>query len=175
VDSWAYVRNERNDGEFENESVILLEGDTRLDSLNLDKPLGEESVFIVLVDGNLVVDSYIYNEDTDGATGLTVLGDLQARNMVVGGQEIYVTGNLQVSELFWGDYNHGDLTVAGNVAALLFMDTEEYHVSIHGEKNFKLRISEWDEFGNGYDLDEDLLQEVFMQDCLSQTDEEVML
>lgn len=174
-DSWAYVRNERNDGEFENESVILLEGDTRLDSLNLDKPLGEESVFNVLVDGNLVVDSYIYNEDTDGATGLIVLGDLQARNMVVGGQEIYVTGNLQVAELFWGDYNHGDLTVAGNAAALLFMDTEEYHVSIHGEKNFKLRISEWDEFGNGYDLDEDLLQEVFMQDCLIQTDEEVML
>lgn len=85
-DSWAFARSERNDGEFENESVILFEGDTRLNSLNLDKPFGEEAVFVVLVDGNLVVGSYIYNEDTDGATGLIVLGDLQARNMVVGGQ-----------------------------------------------------------------------------------------
>ncbi|MBE9917907.1 hypothetical protein G8C92_28305 [Paenibacillus donghaensis] len=175
ADSWAYARNERNGGEFETESVILFEGDTRLENLNLDKPFDEDGIFLILVDGNLVVDSFIYNEETDGATGLIVKGDLQAGNMVVGGQEIYVTGNLQVSELFWGDYNHGDLTVAGNASALLFMDTEEYHVSINGEQHFALRISNWDEYGNWEDLDEDLLQEVFIEDCLIKSDEEVMM
>ncbi|BFH62863.1 hypothetical protein [Paenibacillus azoreducens] len=70
ADSWAYARNERNDGEFETESVILFEEDTRLENLNLGTPFDMEDIFLILVDGNLVVDSYIYNEETGGATGL---------------------------------------------------------------------------------------------------------
>ncbi|MGE8206791.1 hypothetical protein ACQKP0_19965 [Heyndrickxia sp. NPDC080065] len=173
TDSWAYARNERNDGEFETELVVLFEGNTQLEKLNLDKPFKEENVFLVLVDGNLIVENYIYNDETDGATGLIVKGNLQTRNMVVGGQEIYVTGNLHVTELIWGDYNHGDLTVAGNASALLFMDTDEYYVSIKGEQQFILRISNWDEFGNWDDLDDELLQEVFVQECLLKLDEKL--
>ncbi|NEN81862.1 hypothetical protein [Paenibacillus elgii] len=175
ADSWVYTYNERNHGEFEDNPVVFFQGNTRLENLNLDRPFDEEHVFLVLVDGNLAVDTYVYNEEISGATCLIVKGDLYAQNMVVGGQEIYVTGNLEVTELFWGEYNHGDLTVAGNASASLFMDTEEYHVSVRGEQQFSLRISNWDELGDWNDLDEDLLKGVFVQDCVMELGEEPTL
>ncbi len=169
ADCWAYTRNERNNGEFDEEFVALFEGDTRLEKLDLDRPLADHDVFLILVNGNLEVDRYIYNEETDGATCLIVIGDLRAQHIVVGGQELYVTGNMQVTELFWGDYNHGALTVKGNAAACVFADTEEYHVSINGELQFTRRISNWDDQGEWDELDDEELLEVFTKECLFET------
>ena len=49
---------------------------------------------------------------------------LIARNIVVGGQEIYVADNLTVSDLFWGDYNHGNLVVGGQINIRVFLETD---------------------------------------------------
>ena len=104
---WAVTRNAANTGEFEGENVLFYEGDLTLDSLNLDSCetltpalASGETIFLILVTGNLNIKQFIYNKNTDGATGLVVLGNLQAQNMQVGGQEVYVAGNMHVSELF---------------------------------------------------------------------------
>lgn len=52
-----------------------------------------------------------------------VQGNLFAENMLVGGQEILVQGDLTVPGLFWGDYNHGEVKAWGNVAVTVFMST----------------------------------------------------
>ncbi len=38
-----------------------------------------------------------------------------------------MTGDLQVGDVFRGDYNHGDLTVEGQTTATVFVATDEYH------------------------------------------------
>ncbi|HFT8628379.1 TPA: hypothetical protein ACGSTE_005927 [Pseudomonas aeruginosa] len=61
--------------------------------------------------GNLTVEQHMWSLETDGAGGLIVLGDLTARNAMVGGQQIFVGGYLRIAELYWGYYNHGCLYV----------------------------------------------------------------
>lgn len=155
TDCWAAWRNVRNDGEFEQELVLFHEGDLRLDRLDLDMVPNEDGAypFLILVAGGLHVEGAISNEETDGATGLIVLGDLHARDMVVGGQEIYVTGNLRVDGLFWGDYNHGELVVGGDATAALFVDTDQYHLKIAGRLDALRRMSQWDDQDQWQDLE----------------------
>ncbi|WP_243369499.1 hypothetical protein [Microvirga solisilvae] len=180
-ESWAYSRNERNAGEFENERVLYHAGDLHLKNLNLDIPLafeasssdedGSDFIFLILVDGHLRVDHHISNHDTDGATELYVLGDLQARNMVVGGQTIYVTGALRVEELFWGDYNHGDLVVMEGTSAQVLMDTDGYVVKLNGEAEVRQRLSQWDAHGRWQSLDLTTLNELFPANCVIEVDD----
>ena len=154
-DCWAVRRNEYNDGEFEHELVLFHEGDLQLERLDLDMEPNEdgEYPFLVLIAGGLRVDGPISNENTDGATGLVVLGDLHARDMVVGGQEVYVTGHLHVDGLFWGDYNHGELVVEGDVTAALLIDTDQYRLNIAGRLKASRHMGQWDDQDQWQDLE----------------------
>ncbi|SFE37255.1 hypothetical protein SAMN04487969_102202 [Paenibacillus algorifonticola] len=160
-ESWYYLRNEQNDGEFEEEEVWYYKGDLRLSELLLDL-----NAMLILVEGNLIVDRYIGNTDTDGATGLIVLGDMRASHMVAGGQEIHVVGNLQVDEMFWGDYNHGDLIVEGNMQAKLMITSDQYRVRIQGTSAFERYIEDWDDFGvwQGFDMTELFVPEIILDE-----------
>lgn len=152
-DCWA-VESERGGNEFQSETVLILDGSHILSSLDLDNPLGDGSpVFLIFVRGSLRVEGTIGNEDTDGASGLVVCGSLTCRNAIVGGQQIYVSENLKVEDLFWGDYSHGELIVNGNASARMFLSTDGYSVSIGGEHQFDRRI--FDREGDeGWRLDE---------------------
>jgi hypothetical protein len=151
-DSWVSWRNNINDGEFEDEWILVHHGDVTVDYLDLNEiekrvpnlPEGD-FIFCIVVDGNLSIESHTYNENTDGATCLVVRGDLKVPNAVVGGSEIYVTGNLEVSELFWGDYNHGTLKVKGNAAINVLLSTD-YAIEIEGhlEANHNLDTEDCD-------------------------------
>ncbi|WP_138185993.1 hypothetical protein [Paenibacillus alvei] len=44
-----------------------------------------------------------------------VTGNLRAKNIAVGGQEIYVSGNLMIEEILCGSYNHGETIVQGDL------------------------------------------------------------
>jgi hypothetical protein len=125
------------------EKVAVLQGDVTLDHLLLDyddiSVLTEEGVYTLVVQGNLNA-RYIYNESTDGAVHLVVLGNVQAENMAVGGQLIYVQGNLQVNDLLWGDYNHGDLYVKGDAGGKVLLLTDEYHFRVDGATVFRETI-----------------------------------
>lgn len=97
-ESWMYTQNEAHNGEFEAEEVWLHSGDLHISELLLD-----EGPFLILVEGNLKVDRYIGNTSSDAASSnLVVLGNLITPYMIVGGQEIYITGNLYVEDMFWG-------------------------------------------------------------------------
>ncbi|HEX8326575.1 MAG TPA: hypothetical protein VF629_03460 [Hymenobacter sp.] len=182
VDAWAAWRNGERTGEFDEESVLLFDQSAVIEKLHLDAPFDEvEHVFLIVVQGDLTIEKYIYNEDTDGAAGLIVLGDLRVRNMLVGGQEIYVTGSLIVAEVFWGDYNHGDLHVVGNATSTVFVETDDYSVNIEGQSSFTHYL---DQYGSGniattgnesespyQGLNEQLVRELFVPEFILSDDD----
>nr|WP_154959795.1 hypothetical protein [Paenibacillus xylanexedens] len=164
-ESWMYTQNEAHDGEFEAEEVWLYSGDLHINELLLD-----EEPFLIMVEGNLIVDRYIGNTESDAASSnLVVLGDLTTPYMLVGGQEIYITGNLYVEDMFWGDYNHGELTVRGNVEGGLLVSTEQYGIQIQGQRKVKRQLEEWEDLGpwQGFDM-----LELFVPECVIDEDTE---
>ncbi|GAA0374935.1 hypothetical protein [Bacillus horti] len=167
-DSWAAQVNKINNDEFLEEIVFYHKGDLQLQSLDLDHLANEHEdqiIFLILVEGSLTVDTFICNENTDGSTGLIVLGDLKTTSMVVGGQEIFVTGDVEVSELFWGDYNHGMLNVQGHLKAALCLQTDEYSIQAK-TKEVAILIN---------DAHELIGAEIIAQECLIEEDEEVII
>ncbi|MVT09865.1 hypothetical protein [Chitinophaga tropicalis] len=172
ADSWAAWRNKENNGEFEEELVMHHKGDWETSNINLDDPGGNgESIFLILIEGNLKAGN-IYNKDTDGATGLIILGNLTADNIVVGGQEIYVTGNLYVKDLYWGHYNHGTLISKGAVQARVFISTDySFDYKRFKQKDrIDLEYLLWDE-DKGY-KERDPLPALFEEHFLSEPDDE---
>lgn len=144
---------------FLDKEVLLHEGDWVVNEpLDLDQPEllladGDCPEFppFILVTGNMTAKN-IFNEETDGSTGLMVLGNLSAENIVVGGQELYVKGDLKVNGLFWGDYNHGELIVEGKIEMKVFLNTDyqcDYDRFTKG-KNMEVSHVFWD------DVDDDV-------------------
>lgn len=103
----------------------------------------EQVIRLIVVQGDLSVTRFIFNEETDGACSLIVLGSLHCPDIIVGGQEIYVQQDLVVNEIFWGDYNHGELIVKGNMTASMLIQTD-YSVKIHGLKYIDTHLDEYD-------------------------------
>lgn len=144
-DSWLYWRNEKHNGEFDEDWVIYIDHNVVVQNLNLDDPfnvfgtienqieINKEGCIAILIEGNLIVKN-VYNYESDGSICLCVLGNLEADNMIVGGQELYIIGNLTVRECFWGNYNHGDLIVQGETKAKVFVATEGYHYDYKKER-----------------------------------------
>ncbi len=164
---------------FLDKEVLLHEGDwVVIEPINLDQPelllaSGDCPEFppFILVTGNMVA-KIIFNEETDGSTGLTVLGNLTAENIVLGGQELYVTGDLKVNGLFWDDYNHGELIVEGKIAMKVFLNTD-YHCDYDrftNRQNVEINHVFWD------DVDDDVtdnkwLKAYFQPEFLEDEDE----
>lgn len=164
-ESWMYTQNEAHDGEFDAEEVWLHSGDLHISELLLD-----EGPFLIMVEGNLTVDRYIGNTESDAAaSNLVVLGNVTTPYMLVGGQEIYITGHLYVADMFWGDYNHGELTVKGNVEGGLLVSTEQYGIQVQGQRKVKRQVEEWEDLGpwQGFNM-----LELFVPECVIDEDTE---
>ncbi len=145
-------------------------GDLTLHSLDLDweKPFPDQTeTILIFIDGNFTVDN-LYNEETDGAIGLMVMGNLTVQNMAVGGQEIYVEGNLLVEEVLCGSYNHGETIVQGNLNATVLVQDDQYRITAGGEKRFVCTVNAWE--GDGVcqelpiDIRDVLIDDVFLDD-----------
>ncbi|NTE87493.1 hypothetical protein [Agrobacterium rubi] len=106
-DCWAKSRNNLK-REYDNEKVIYIQGDARVSALDLDNlssitagKLSDDTwIFLIFLEGNLTVDSWIGNNDTDGAPGIIVKGHLRTKNAILGGQQVYVCGDMVVDEFF---------------------------------------------------------------------------
>ena len=133
--------------------VIVIDGDWILDEpLDLDavdelspyyNPDDYDSLpLFILVKGNMQATN-IYNGEICGSCGLVVLGNLTAENIVVGGQEIFVGGDLRVSGFYWGDYNHGSLTVMGHISIYVFLETDYNHDNKRFEERHNADITEY--------------------------------
>ena len=106
------------------------EGDLSLDGLDLGRGKNaEEEPSLLLVRGNLTVRGSVFNEDTEGAISLVVVGNLQADNLVVGGQEVCVAGSAQISGLLYGGYRCGNMQVEGQTKARVLIANDACHFS----------------------------------------------
>ena len=139
--------------------VAVWAGDVTLDSLSLDWPEVEapdQEIFGYLVTGNLTVTKHITCTETDGGLGLVVLGDLRAGNIAIGGQELYVRGNVAVDEVYCGSYNHGASIIDGDVSARLLI-SDDYRFWIKGRLLAPTAATGCDRIGllEGRAIDED--------------------
>jgi hypothetical protein len=162
-DCWIAERLANDPDELGGERVLYITGDLQLPELHLDAPLATGSAlrmwlqnqpggasdtslprapFLILIEGNLQIDGALTCDDTDGATHLVVTGKAQAHNAVVGGQLLHVGGALQVDDLLWGHYNHGELRVRGALKARVAVFTDEYHVHIAGAEQVEFLLDE---------------------------------
>ncbi|WP_260263973.1 hypothetical protein [Elizabethkingia ursingii] len=166
--------------------VLHHEGDLVLEKpLDLDNSYSyffegkepEDLCYFIFVEGNVKAGN-IYNNETDGSTGLVVMGNLMANNIVVGGQEIFVAGDLAVNELFWGDYNHGELQVRGSIQAKVFINTD-YGVDykrFEEHANIFIEHLLWDDVEDDYEDDEhirQLLRPEYLLSAEELTEEEI--
>ncbi|MFD2118002.1 hypothetical protein ACFSTH_02275 [Paenibacillus yanchengensis] len=159
--------------------VAYYDGDLTLSSLNLDWYMHfpeDKGVLCIYVKGNCTID-YIYNQETDGAIALVVEGDLIAKNVVVGGQEIYVVGNMLVEEILCGSYNHGELIVEGNLSTNILISDEEYRYTVNGEKSTNCTIYVWDQLAICDEVPIDmravLIDEVFFEEDEDEDEDEL--
>lgn len=132
-DSW-WIQYYKQDAE--DTKVAFYDGDLQLASLELDwrnEDSDEADVAIIFINGSLTVTGNIVNENTDGAVSLMIMGDLYANNIAVGGQEIYVVGNVTVKEVFCGSYNHGETKIKGNLTTAVLIE-DDYRCLVEGEK-----------------------------------------
>lgn len=161
----------------DNWKALLIVGNFEIEHLNLDDlsscfpqlTFANEELYVLLCTGNLKAIN-LFNENTDGSSGLIVLGDLSCTNMVVGGQEIFVGGRLLVRQCFWGDYNHGSLLVTGNLTARLFVVTEGYHFE-NEKTNLTADYFLVDEEVEDDDFDMEAVTAVFNTECIAELDD----
>ncbi|MFS0837188.1 hypothetical protein [Paenibacillus sp. 1P03SA] len=148
-------------------------GDLTLSSLDLDweKPFPQQQeTILIFIEGNLTVGN-LYNEDTDGAIGLMVIGDVTAKNMAVGGQEIYIEGNLAVEEILCGSYNHGETIVKGNLHATVLIEDDEYRFKTGGQQWAACTVNAWNGEGVCQELPVDI-REVLVDDIFLDIEDE---
>ncbi|WPV65889.1 hypothetical protein [Chitinophaga sp. LS1] len=144
---------ERNELKF-----LLYNGTTVLESLDLDVP----DYFGIIVIGDLIVNGNIMNEETDGACSLIVLGNLKAKNVIVGGQLIYVTGYVAVKELLMGIYNHGEFNSQSYVwAPIVVADDYRFHFSDFA----RVKVLDFND-----DDDKDIIKEKLIDELFDQED-----
>ncbi len=130
----------------ENQLVAYYEGDLQLISLDLDWEkffVEQPEVLLIFINGNLTVDR-LYNQETDGAIGLIVTGNLKAKNIAIGGQELYIIGNLTVEQILCGSYNHGEAIIEGDLNAAVLVEDGEYRFKTNGHQEIPCRANVWD-------------------------------
>jgi cell wall assembly regulator SMI1 len=136
-DSWTrneYEKNPENDPD-----ILYYKGDLKIDYIDLSEPLidyecrnedyelylRDQAAMMIFIDGNLFVNN-LFSSNEDGAFGLVVTGSINAKNMIVGGGEIHVMEDLNITDLLWGHYNHGELNVGSEIFARVILITDQY-------------------------------------------------
>jgi len=99
--------------------AVVVDGDLHLPSLTLGAPLA-----FLVVTGNLVIDGACVDCD-EPATGLYVLGNLQAGSVWTGGM-LGVQGDLTVARTLAGFYNDYAAIVKGTTRAAVFFPENHY-------------------------------------------------
>ncbi len=172
----------KDSAEFNDEIVLHVIGDLRLKALDLEQPLSEiselramlgdasdpsNSAFLIFIEGNLQVETCITNENTDGATNLIVCGDVTAHDVAIGGQHFYVQGALTVTNLLWGDYNHGELCVRGATRARIALFSDEYFAELSGGEKFDHLLDETREVPNLIEFSYEWVHGIFEAEVLN--------
>ncbi len=107
---------------YANELVYVFENDVNTSSLEMDATFMAEPCYGAIFLKNLYAKEYIIQEETDYGPLIIVLGDIEAKNIFVSGGDCYFRGNVNVAQtLIAGVYNHGELTINGQIEADLIL------------------------------------------------------
>lgn len=114
--------------------VLIFEEDVHTDQLlDLYDIYVEQDIAGMIFRGNLHVDNSIIDYEPDTyACFLWVDGSLTCRNLVAGCVPIYVKGNVTVEQAFIGYYNHGEVTIAGDLHAHLWIE-DDHQTTVQGQ------------------------------------------
>lgn len=116
--SWLATKSD----EFLDNTIFFHEGDVQLPVLRLGElPTWSLGYFII---GDVKVGRIIEATDDLAIMGLIVDGNLEVDHIRAGGNEIYISGDLQVNGLFFGKHNLGTITVEGDNHANAFMSDD---------------------------------------------------
>lgn len=105
------------------DAVTVYAGPAQLDELDLDE------TGPCLVAGDLTVTGDIVGMNEEGGF-LVVLGRCTARNLLLGGPCVWIDSDLVVENGVLADYNHGMLTVVGDLTARIL--SAEHVVKVKG-------------------------------------------
>jgi hypothetical protein len=121
-----YALDTHVDADIVANAITLLRGSTRVaGDLALDFDGEEDCPDGSIVDGDLAVTGSIVNRDSAGGPFLLVTGNVHAKNLIAGGAEIVILGDLIVDEVIFGYQSHGSVTVHGATRAKAII--AEYH------------------------------------------------
>lgn len=96
----------------------VFDEDAHFESMDLDKMFYTKGKCGALFRGNLTVDSYIIQPETDFGPFILVLGNVTAKNFFMGGSYIHIEGNATIGQtLYAGCYNHGASEINGLIEA----------------------------------------------------------
>lgn len=94
--------------------MLLVEGDTELDSLNLNGRV--EGAYGYIIDGDLIVRGRLNSSD-DQVMALLVTGSVRAKLVYSSGADTAILGDLTAERAVVGNYHHGYLKVHGRLTA----------------------------------------------------------
>lgn len=115
-------------GSFDAPNIQYYSGDAVLAELSMDD--GDIDVIDgIIVAGDLTIRGNLLNSDS--APFLFVNGNLQVKNAILGDAEIWVEGNMTAENAIFMSYNHGMVTVKGNVAAKAVI-CDDHHFECDG-------------------------------------------
>lgn len=107
---------------YENQLVYVFENEVHTSSLEMDVTFMTEPYYGAIFLKNLHAEGYIIQEETDYGPLIIVQGDIEAKNIFVSGGDCYFRGNVNVEQtLVAGVYNHGELTINGQIGADLIL------------------------------------------------------
>lgn len=119
-----------------------------------------EKVDGIIIHGNVTIEGVLLQTDPDRGKKFFVSGDLTAKSILKGGAEFHIKGNVKVAQTIYGLYNHGMLTVAGNITASVIFRADHYH-HFEGETHaLIIDINTAETAGIDYRTTEPLLPEI---------------
>lgn len=107
----------------EEDFFVVYDNDVILENLSLDNYIGDKFIEGYIFQQNLEVSKQISSLDTDYSPFLLVLGNVKCPGVILAGNEFFIGGNLDCNSL-WGIYNHGSLTVKGQLKTQLLYSDE---------------------------------------------------
>lgn len=91
-------------------------------------------IVCIACEGDLTLDGDLLNLEGDSGPILLVGGRLQVRNLIAGGSNVIVLGDLEASGLVIGHYNHGKLVVGSDLSAQAYFvldHSQDVYGTIH--------------------------------------------
>jgi hypothetical protein len=143
---------------------LLLEGDIVTEGFYYSENYG------VIVNGNLTIKDDLFETDSQYGQTLFVTGNLQAKNLVNGGGEWYIKGNLIAEQTIYGFFDNGRLTVEGDTKAVTIFAEEHYFKFGGNVRGLLISIGEIEGAVARFNTTEPLLDELIDSDQQSSHD-----